>query len=83
MDEVPFEHRVKVVSIHMDSDVIAWHRSCVKSRTSTLDLSWSEYVLALNERFGDNFEDRMEALKNLSQIVGVREYQVEFDRLLT
>ncbi|XP_019257770.1 PREDICTED: uncharacterized protein LOC109235985 [Nicotiana attenuata] len=42
-----------------------------------------EYVLALNERFGDGFEDHMEALKNLQQTGNVRDYQAEFDRLLT
>ncbi|XP_016446363.1 uncharacterized protein LOC107771503 [Nicotiana tabacum] len=83
MDDVMFEQRVKVASIHMDGDVIAWHRSYVKSRTSTIDLSWTEYVLALNKRFGDNFEDLMEALKTISQTDGVKEYQAEFDTLLT
>jgi len=40
-------------------------------------------LLALNERFGEGFEDPMEALKNLQQTSSVREYQAEFDRLLT
>ncbi|KAH0657590.1 hypothetical protein KY289_026338 [Solanum tuberosum] len=38
---------------------------------------------ALNERFGEGFEDPMEALKNLQQTSSVREYQAEFDKLLT
>lgn len=63
MDEIYFEQRVKVASIHMDGDVIAWHKSYVKVQTSTLDLSWIEYVLTLNERFGNNSEDPMEAFK--------------------
>ncbi|KAF3652749.1 hypothetical protein FXO37_17355 [Capsicum annuum] len=42
-----------------------------------------EYVLALNERFGEGFEDAMEALKKLTQTHSVKEYQAEFDRLLS
>ncbi|XP_015167762.1 uncharacterized protein [Solanum tuberosum] len=52
-----------------------------KSRNSVIDPSWSEYVLAVNERFGEEFEDSMEALKNLQQTEDVL-YQAEFDRLL-
>ncbi|OIT20446.1 hypothetical protein A4A49_53691 [Nicotiana attenuata] len=46
MDEVPFDPRVKVTSIHLKGETIAWHR-------------------------------------NLVQTGSVREYQAEFDRLLT
>ncbi|KAF3673124.1 hypothetical protein FXO37_07148 [Capsicum annuum] len=69
MDEIPFEQRVKIASIHMEGEAIAWHRSYVRSRNSTAELSWTEYVLALNERFGEGFEDAMEALKKLTQTV--------------
>lgn len=82
MDEVAFDQRVKVASIHFDGEVIAWHRSYVKSRDSVLEPTWTEYVLALNERFGEGFEDHMEALKNLQQTGSVKYYQAEFDRLL-
>ncbi|XP_059283444.1 uncharacterized protein LOC132037029 [Lycium ferocissimum] len=83
MDEVPYDQRVKVTSVHLDGEAIAWHRSFIKSRNTISDPSWTEYVLALNERFGDGFEDPMEAIKNLQQIGSVRDYQAEFDRLLT
>ncbi|KAH0747437.1 hypothetical protein KY285_009094 [Solanum tuberosum] len=82
MDEVPYDQRVRVASIHLDGEAIAWHRSHLKSRNSIIDPSWSEYVLAVNERFGEEFEDSMEALKNLQQTEDVRTYQAEFDRLL-
>lgn len=39
--------------------------------------------MTLNEIFGEGFEDFMEALKNLHQTGSVREYQAEFDSLLT
>ncbi|KAF3629835.1 hypothetical protein FXO37_28741 [Capsicum annuum] len=82
MDEIPFERRVTIASIHMEGEAIAWHRSYVRSRNSTAELSWTKYVLALNERFGEGFEDAMEALKKLNQTGSVQKYQAEFDRLL-
>ncbi|XP_019262963.1 PREDICTED: uncharacterized protein LOC109240744 [Nicotiana attenuata] len=83
MDEVAFDQRVKVASIHFDGEAIAWHRSYANSRNSVLEPTWTEYVLALNERFGEGFEDHMEALKILQQMGSVKGYQAEFDRLLT
>ncbi|XP_019228846.1 PREDICTED: uncharacterized protein LOC109209936 [Nicotiana attenuata] len=83
MDEVAFDQRVKVASIHFDGEAIAWHRSFMRSRNSVLDPTWTEYVLALNERFGDGFEDHMEALKNLQQTGSVREYQLFLGGLKT
>ncbi|XP_016544368.1 uncharacterized protein LOC107844474 [Capsicum annuum] len=83
MDEVPFEQRVKVASIHFDGEAIAWHGAYMRCRNSVVDPTWTEYVISLNERFGDGFEDPMEALMNLRQTGSVREYQAEFDKLLT
>lgn len=37
----------------------------------------------LKERFGKEFEDSIEALKNLTQTGRMRKYQEKFDRLLT
>ncbi|KAH0670728.1 hypothetical protein KY289_025221 [Solanum tuberosum] len=63
--------------------VIVWHKSYLRSRNSVLDPTWTEYVLALSERFEEGFEDPMEELKNLQQTSTVKEYQTEFNRLLT
>ncbi|KAH0672795.1 hypothetical protein KY290_025029 [Solanum tuberosum] len=80
---VPFDQRVRVTSIHLEGEAIAWHRSYIKSRNSVLDPTWTKCVLALSERFGEGFEDPMDELKNLQQTSTVKEYQAEFDRLLT
>lgn len=45
--------------------------------------SWTESILGLNEKLGDEFEDPMEELKNLTQTDSVKEYQALFDKLLT
>lgn len=60
MNEVPLEQRVKVDSIHLDDEAIAWHMSYMKSQNAANDLSQTEDVLDLNERFGEGFEDPME-----------------------
>ncbi|XP_049414740.1 uncharacterized protein LOC125877508 [Solanum stenotomum] len=83
MDEIPYSQRVKVTSIHLDGEAIGWHRSYMKVRNTVVDPTWTEYILALNERFGDGYEDSMESIKHLEQTSNVRAYQAEFDRLLT
>ncbi|KAH0714832.1 hypothetical protein KY284_007737 [Solanum tuberosum] len=83
MDEIPYSQRVKVTSIHLDGKAIAWHRSYMKARNTDVDPTWTEYILALNERFGDGYEDSMESIKHMEQTSNVRAYQAEFDRLLT
>ncbi|KAH0705706.1 hypothetical protein KY285_010245 [Solanum tuberosum] len=81
MDEIPFDQRVTVAFIIWTGKQLLG-RSYMRSRDSVVDLSWTEYVLALNERFGEGFEDSMEAIMNLTQTECVKEYQAEFDRLL-
>ena len=82
MNAVAFDQKVRVASIHLEGEAIAWHRSYMRSRSCVDDPSWTVYILALNEKFGEEFEDSMEALKNLTQTGSVKEYQAEFDRLL-
>ncbi|KAH0730002.1 hypothetical protein KY289_001190 [Solanum tuberosum] len=64
MDEVSFDQRVRVDSIHLEGEAIAYHRSYMRSRSCVVDLSWTEYILALNDRFGEEFEDSVKALKS-------------------
>ncbi|XP_070045243.1 uncharacterized protein [Nicotiana tomentosiformis] len=81
MDEIAFEERVKVACIHFDWDAIVWHKSYMKSRNSDTFPTWTEYVLALHDNFGEGFEDHMEAIKNLKQTGSVKDYQTEFNKL--
>ncbi|PHT63422.1 hypothetical protein T459_32786 [Capsicum annuum] len=46
-------------------------------------IGWNEYVMALVERFGSDFDDPMEELKKIKQVGTVKEYQVVFERHLT
>lgn len=67
MEEITFKERVKVLCIHFDGDAIVWHRSFMRSRNTVIFPTWTEYVLALHDSFGDGFENPMEAIKNLRQ----------------
>lgn len=60
MDEVPYDQMMRVASIHLDGEAIAWHKSYLKARNSAIDPSWYEYLLAINERSGEGFEESME-----------------------
>lgn len=82
MEEIAFEERVKVACIYFDGDAIVWHRSFMRSRNSDTFPTWTEYVLTLHDSFRDEFEDPMEAIKNLRQVGSVKDYQTEFNRLL-
>ncbi|KAH0702790.1 hypothetical protein KY290_018102 [Solanum tuberosum] len=46
MDEILYNQRVKVTSIHLDGEAIAWHRLYMKARNSVVDPTW-----ALNESY--------------------------------
>ncbi|KAH0743237.1 hypothetical protein KY290_031230 [Solanum tuberosum] len=82
MDGIPYSQRVKVTSIHLDGEAIAWHRSYMNVRNTTVHPTWTDYILDLNEIFGDGNEDSMEAIKHLEQTSNVRAYQAEFYKLL-
>ncbi|VFQ85138.1 unnamed protein product [Cuscuta campestris] len=82
MEDIPSEQKVKVAAIHLEGEAIAWHRANVK-HLNLSEYTSTEYVLALNERFGETFEDPMEELKSLNQTGTIKEYQASFDKLMT
>lgn len=55
----------------------------MKYRQYTHPPTWTEYVMALVERFGVDYDDPMEELKKIKQTGFVREYQAIFERNLT
>lgn len=59
--------RVKVSSIRLEGEAIAWHISYLKARIPFRCSSATEYIFALNERLREGFEDPMEAIKNVKQ----------------
>ncbi|KAL6312566.1 hypothetical protein AAG906_005983 [Vitis piasezkii] len=58
-------------------------RGYIKTRGNEVYLDWSEYVIALNARFGQHvFDDPIADLRNLRQTGSLQSYMDEFDELL-
>ncbi|WMV07682.1 hypothetical protein MTR67_001067 [Solanum verrucosum] len=83
LDEVAYNQRVKVASIHFDDIAIEWHLAYIRSRSHMPYPSWKEYVYALMDRFGAEYADPMSELKLVKQNGTVEDYQKEFDRIMT
>lgn len=62
---VPSTQGVKDADMYFNGDAIAWHLSYMKSMGNLPLPSWDEYLLALNENFGEIFVDSMIELKKL------------------
>ncbi|KAH0774412.1 hypothetical protein KY290_011549 [Solanum tuberosum] len=45
--------------------------------------TWNEYVMAMVEKFGTDFDDPMEEIKKVKHMGSVKEYQAVFERNLT
>jgi len=45
--------------------------------------NWGDYVRALVDRFGTDFDDPMEEIKKIKQVGSVKDYQSVFERNLT
>ncbi|KAH0679674.1 hypothetical protein KY284_020759 [Solanum tuberosum] len=45
--------------------------------------TWDKYLYALIDKFGDEFEDPMSELKLVKQTGSVKDYQNEFDKIMT
>ncbi|XP_070052418.1 uncharacterized protein [Nicotiana tomentosiformis] len=83
IDDIHSDQRVKVASIHFEGGAIPWHQAYMGNRLFVHPPIWNEYVMALVERFGTEFDDLMADLKNLKQVGSVREYQASFDKTMT
>ncbi|KAH0683132.1 hypothetical protein KY290_021721 [Solanum tuberosum] len=83
LDEIPLNQKVRVASLHFDGLAIEWHLAFIKSRQHLPYPTWDKYLYALMDRFGDEFEDPMSELKLVKQTGYVKDYQNEFDKIMT
>jgi len=83
LDEIPPNQKVRVASLHFDGLAIEWHLAFIKSRQHLPYPTWDEYLYALMDRFGAEFEDPMSELKLVKQTGSVKDYQNEFDKIMT
>ncbi|KAH0681085.1 hypothetical protein KY284_022170 [Solanum tuberosum] len=56
---------------------------CARSRQHLPYPTWEEYLFALTDRFRAEFEDPMTELKLVKQTGNVKDYQNEFDKIMT
>lgn len=59
LDEVLPEERVTVTSLRMDDIALQWHKAYMRSRSHLPLPSWEEYMFALSDRFGAEYDDLM------------------------
>ncbi|KAH7691763.1 hemagglutinin stalk domain-containing protein [Dioscorea alata] len=82
-DETPENMKGRIASLHLESRALQWHQNFIKCRVGGEDVSWNEYVIALNIRFGIELHyDPMSELKNLVQLGSVQTYLDKLDQLL-
>jgi len=83
IDNISMEERIGIASLQFDGEVVQWHLSFMKYRQYLQPPTWSEYVMALVERFGADYDDPMEEIKKVRQTGAVKDYQAIFERNLT
>jgi len=83
MENVAAEEKVTVAAMQLEGEAIQWHLSFMRYRQYLQPATWNEYVMAMVERFGTNFDDPMEEIKKIKQVGSVKEYQSVFERHLT
>ncbi|XP_015161375.1 uncharacterized protein [Solanum tuberosum] len=83
LDEIPYNQKVKIASLHFDGLSIECHLAYLRSRQHLPYPTWEEYLFALTDRFGAEFEDPMAELKLVKQTGNVKDYQNEFDKIMT
>lgn len=64
-------------------EAVQWHLAFMKYRECIQPPTWNEYVMALVERFGADYDDPMEKIKKVRQTGSVKDYQTYFERNLT
>nr|XP_016447594.1 PREDICTED: uncharacterized protein LOC107772617 [Nicotiana tabacum] len=82
IEKVDAEEKVEVATMHLEGEAIQWHLSFMRYKQYLQPATWNEYVIALVERFGVDFDDLMKEIKKIKQTVSVKEYQAIFERNL-
>jgi len=83
MESVTDEEKVSVAALQLEGEAIQWHLSFMRYRQYLQPATWTEYVIAMVDRFGTDFDDPMEEIKKIKQVGSVKEYQAMFERHLT
>ncbi|KAK4713215.1 hypothetical protein R3W88_019122 [Solanum pinnatisectum] len=75
MENVAAEEKVTVDVMQLEGKAIQWHLSFMRYGQYLQPATWNEYVMAMVERFGTDFDDPIEEIKKIKQMGSVKEYQ--------
>ncbi|KAK6773405.1 hypothetical protein RDI58_028643 [Solanum bulbocastanum] len=79
----PSQKKVTIATLHFDDLALQWHQAYMRSRNHLSIPTWEEYIYALSDRFGAEFDDPMSELVSLRQTGSVISYQEVFNRAMT
>ncbi|KAF3616410.1 hypothetical protein FXO38_34572 [Capsicum annuum] len=82
-DEVPYNQKVRVASLHFDGLAIEWLLDYIRSRQHLPYPTWEKHIYAFMDRFGTEYEDPMAELKIVRQTGSVKDDINEFDKIMT
>lgn len=73
MENVSSEEKIGAATLQLEGEAIQWHLSFMRYRQHLHPASWNDYIMALVERFGTDFDDHMEEIKKVKQVGCVKE----------
>lgn len=73
MENVLAEEKIGVAALQLEGEAIQWHLSFMRYKLYIHPTTWNDYVMALLERFGTDFDDPWRKSKrwNISQCEGL------------
>ena len=82
-DQTRDQDKVRAVMMQLEGKALQWHQRFMKNQGSLMNVTWSQYLLEMRNRFDNNeFIDPMLELVGLKQTHTVEEYYDEFESLL-
>lgn len=83
IDSTPAENKVKLAALHLEGKARQWHYNYMTERYGILP-SWTDYVIAISERFSELFDDPLSELVALKQDDdSVEDFLDKFEELST
>lgn len=83
IDNTPAENKVKLAALHLEGKALRWHHSYMADRYGILP-SWTDYVIAISERFSELYDDPLSELVALKQgDDSVEDFLDKFEELAT
>jgi hypothetical protein len=77
--DAPEGQRLSLIAFHMEGEALSWFQAL---RSSNNLSTWSEFLIAIQVRFGrGSYDDPLETLSKLKQIGSFDDYKTQFEIL--